>query len=222
MKNVNVDMLYSNGDSWAHGVELENVNDSFVNVIANNYKLPVINSSCPGSSNQRILRTTIEDLSRLLKQGKRPFVLISWTLPHRFELYSIDQQKFVTFSSPGSAADEDLGNLLWSKWSSDKTDVINFLTQVISLQSFFKQNNVSYFMTNVFKIVYELLDKTNIEIYQSQIDTVYYMYNLPLKVLLTPYINIAWGIDHPLKDGHAIIAKFLIEQIDIRYNLITV
>jgi hypothetical protein len=222
MKKINTDILYCNGDSWAHGVELEDVSDSFVNVIAAHYKLPVINSSLPGGSNHRILRTTIEDVSRLLKQGKSPFVLISWTLPHRFELFSVEKQKFVAFSSPGSAADDELGNILWSKWSSDKTDVINFLTQVISLQSFLKQNNVPYFMTNVFKVVYELLDKTDIELYQSQIDTTYYMYNLPFKVLLTPYINIEWGIEHPLKDGHAIIAKFLIEQIDIRYNLITV
>jgi hypothetical protein len=222
MKKVNIDTLYCNGDSWAYGAELEDVSDSFVNVISDHYKLPVVNSSWPGGSNHRILRTTIEDVSRLLKQGKSPFVLISWTLPHRFELFSVEQQKFVTFSSPGSAADEELGNILWSKWSSDKTDVINFLTQVISLQSFLKQNNVPYFMTNVFKVVYELLDKTDIELYQSQIDTTYYMYNLPFKVLLTPYINIKWGTDHPLKDGHAIIAKFLIEQIDIRYNLITV
>jgi hypothetical protein len=218
MKNINVDTLYCNGDSWAYGVELEDVSDSFVNVIAKNYKLPVINSSKPGGSNQRIVRTTIADVSKLLKDGKKPFVLISWTLPHRFELFNVDKQDFLTFSSPGSAADEELGNTIWSKWSSDKTDVINFLTQVISLQSFLKQNDIPYFMSNVFKVVYELLDREDIEVYQSQIDTNYYMYNLPFKVLLTPYINIKWGVDHPLKDGHSIIANFLIEQLNIRYK----
>jgi hypothetical protein len=218
MKNINVDTFYCNGDSWARGVELENSEDSFVNVLARNYNLPIINSACPGGSNQRILRTTIEDVSKLLMQNKKPFVLISWTLPHRFELYSTDRKEFVTFSSPNSAADIELGNTIWSKWASDKTDVINFLTQVIALQSFLKQNNIPYFMTNVFKIVYELLDKSEIELYQSQIDVDYYMYNLPLKVLLTPYINIEWGVDHPLKEGHSIIAKFLIEQINIRYS----
>lgn len=217
MKNINT--LYCNGDSWAYGVELEDVSDSFPNVIARHYNLPVINSSKPGGSNQRIVRTTVEDVSKLIKQGKQPFVLIAWTLPHRFELFSCDAKEFVTFSSPNSAADLELGNTIWSKWSSDKTDVINFLTQVICLQSFLKQNNVPYFMTNVFKVVYELLDREEIELYQSQIDTDYYMYNLPFKALLTPYINIKWGIDHPLKEGHAIIAKFLIEQIDIRYKL---
>jgi len=219
MKNINVDTLYCNGDSWTYGVELEDVSDSFPNVIARNYDLPVVNSSKPGGSNQRIVRTTVEDVSRLIKQGKKPFVLIAWTLPHRFELYSADKKEFVTFSSPNSAADIELGNVIWSKWSSEKTDVINFLTQVICLQSFLKQNDVPYFMTNVFKVVYELLDREEIELYQSQIDTDYYMYNLPFKALLTPYINIKWGVDHPLKDGHAIIAKFLIEQIDIRYKI---
>jgi hypothetical protein len=218
MKNINVDTLYANGDSWAYGAELSDKNDSFVNVISKNYNLPLMNSACPGGSNQRILRTTIENVSRLLQQGKTPFVIVAWTLPHRFELYSSEEKKFVTFSSPNSAADIDLGNLIWSKWSSDKTDVINFLTQVISLQSFLKQNNIPYFMTNVFKIVYELLDKSEIELFQSQIDVDHYMYNLPLKVLLTPYINIEWGADHPLTEGHAIIAKFLIEQINIRYS----
>lgn len=219
MKNINVDTLYCNGDSWAHGVELENTDDSFVNVVAKNYKLPVINSSRPGGSNQRILRTTIEDVSRLLIQDKKPFVLLAWTLPHRFELYSTDKKEFATFSSPNSAADEQLGNTIWSKWSSNKTDVINFLTQVISLQSFLKQNNIPYFMTNIFKIAYELLDDEKIKLYQSQIDTNFYMYNLPLNVLLTPYINIKWGIDHPLEEGHLIIAKFLIEQLNIRYKI---
>lgn len=219
MKNINVDILYCNGDSWAYGEELENTDDSFVNVVAKNYKLPVINSALPGGSNQRIIRTTIEDVSRLLIQGKKPFVLIAWTLPHRFELYSADKKEFVTFSNPNSSADEQLSNAIWSKWSSNKTDVVNFLTQVISLQSFLKQNNIPYFMTNVFKIVYELLDDEEIKLYQSQIDTNFYMYNLPLKVLLTPYINIKWGLEHPLEEGHLIIAKFLIEHLNIRYHL---
>lgn len=219
MKNINVDTLYCNGDSWAAGVELENVDDSFVNVLARNYKLPVINSSLPGGSNQRILRTTISDVSKLLLQGKKPFVLISWSLPHRFELYSTDKQEFVSFSNPDNNHDRELSNKIWSKWSSNKTDVINFLTQVVSLQSFLKQNNIPYFMSNVYKVVYELLDPEDIELYQSQIDTDLYMYNLPFKVLLTPYINISWGIDHPLTEGHLIIAKFLIEQINIRYAI---
>jgi len=219
MKSINVDTLYCNGDSWAYGEELSDKNDSFASVISKNYSLPLINSSCPGGSNQRILRTTIEDVSRLLKQGKKPFVLIAWSLPHRFELYSCDQKKFVTFSNPNGGPDPALANLIWSKWSSDKTDVINFLTQVISLQSFLKQNNIPYFMSNVFKVVYELLDREEIELYQSQIDTDFYMYNLPFKALLTPYINIKWGIDHPLEEGHSIIAKFLIEQINIRYKI---
>lgn len=221
MKKINIDILYCNGDSWAHGVELADVSKSFVNVIAKNYNLPVLNSSRPGGSNQRIVRTTIEDVSRLIKQGKKPFVLIAWSLPHRFELYNVEKKEYAIFSSPNSADDLELGNTIWTKWSTDKTDVINFLTQVICLQSFLKQNNIPYFMSNVFKVVYELLDRDEIELYQSQIDTDYYMYNLPFKALLTPYINIKWGIDHPLEEGHFIIAKFLIEQINIRYNINT-
>ena len=77
-------------------------------------------------------------------------------------------------------------------------------------------------MTNVFKVFYELLDTVDLAVYQSQIDTDYYMYSLPFTILLTPYINIEWGVDHPLKEGHSIIARFLIEQINIRYKLVTV
>lgn len=219
MKKINVDTLYCNGDSWSCGVELDDTSNSFPNIISKNYNLPIINSAKPGGSNQRILRTSIEDISKLIKQGKKPFVLISWTLTNRFELYDAIKNEYASFTSPDSAADIDLGRLIWSRWSTEKSDIINFLTQVISLQSFLKQNNIPYFMANVFKVVYELLDCEQIELYQSQIDTDFYMYNLPFKSLLTPYINIEWGVSHPLKEGHAIIAKFLIEQINIRYEI---
>lgn len=220
MKKITVDTLYSNGDSWTYGDELNNKDDCYVNLISKNYNLPLINNSLPGGSNERILRTTIQDVSTLLKQGKKPFVIVAWTLPHRFELFDTESDDFAVFAGPKFSKDPELGKLIWSRRSSDKSDVIMFLTQVISLQSFLKQNDIPYYMCNVFKILYELLDPKLLEIYQSQIDTNLYMYNLPFKVLLTPYINIKWGENfHPLSEGHCIIARFLIEQINIRYGI---
>lgn len=219
-------MLYCNGDSWAWGAELGDESEeyrsthAFPGLLSSHYNLPVINAATPGGSNQRIVRTTVEDVSRLLKSGQRPLVIIAWTLIHRFEFFGQEKQQWINFSSSIQGKEKQLAEKIWTEYSSDDTNVINFLTQVILLESFLKKNNVPYIMLNTFNTKTDLLNEDMMEILVSQIDLTYYMIRFALRHYVMNFPNINWGPgDHPLENGHELVAAFLKTHIDLRYIL---
>ena len=224
IKDVYADLIYCNGDSWACGDELSDSRDqrikkSFPGLLARDLNLSIVNSAIPGGSNHRTLRSTVEDLSRLLMEGKKPFALITWTFPHRFELYNKKEDKWVDFNNTEADGDMSIGNTIWSKFSTDKSDLLTMLTQVVLMESFLVRNNIPYFMVNIHSVNYRLLTKEEEFRYQSQINPDYYLGGLPLKELLLTYPTVKWGErGHPLEDGHKIVADFLNQHIRLRYN----
>ena len=126
---VDADVFYCNGDSWAFGDELDDtpsyrINNSFPGLIANDLNLPIINSATPGGSNHRTVRSTVEELSKMLRDGKKPFVFLTWTFPHRFEMYNKKENRWVDFNRPNAPGDLGIGDIIWSKFSTDKSDLI--------------------------------------------------------------------------------------------------
>lgn len=224
VKDIYTDLLYCNGDSWACGDELsddaeQRIKKSFPGLIADSLGIPIVNSAIPGGSNHRTLRSSVEDLSRLLMEGKKPFALITWTFPHRFELYSRKEDKWVDFNDTEAEGDMSIGNTIWSKFSTDRSDLLTMLTQVVLMESFLVKNNIPYFMVNIHSVNYRLLSKEEEFRYQSQINSNYCLGGLPLKELLLTYPTVKWGKrGHPLEAGHKIVADFLNQHIQLRYN----
>lgn len=240
---VEADVIYVAGDSWVHGSELidpksPGVLDHFDPVheeyrtrnfwpkqLANKYRLPVVDGSYPGAGNDRILRTTVRDVTMLRKQGRKPFVIVCWSQLHRFEL---PQQSEVwrPFVSP---AESDLPRCvtdIWREWTTDRTDLIKWLQQIILLDAFLKQNNILYFGTTVFKESYWQLEKyikhTELEAYSYQlstnVDLTKHMYNFSLEGILLQKSDILYGPGgHPLLKGHTVIADYIKEQLDTRF-----
>jgi hypothetical protein len=129
--------LYFNGCSFVYGGELENPKrDSFPNVIKRKLDCKILDDSENGSSNQRILRTT---LSRDLKGYT---AIIGFTSLYRTE-YHFDK------SGNKHRAWEKI--LIGGKYSqifkilTDEWLIMNFLNQVLALQNHFKYNDIPFF-----------------------------------------------------------------------------
>lgn len=82
-------MMLANGDSHSYGWKLNKGDTCFVQQVANYFDLPLNNQAWIGSSNQRILRTTKEELEKFTPK----FVLIGWTSWEREE-WLIDDEWF--------------------------------------------------------------------------------------------------------------------------------
>lgn len=225
-KEVSVDTLYCNGASWAWGQELGDESESYRNqhsfpgLLSQHYNLSLVNAAVPGASNQRILRTTVADISKLIAEGKKPFVLITWGLTHRFELYNNKTKSWAAFISPDNVDDKSLANKIWADYSSDYSDTIQFIHQIILLESFLKKNNVPYFMVYVHKFDPDsIIPQHELRVLKQQVDTNFIMNDISLQSLVRSYPNIKWGVDHPLEDGHQFLADFLQTHIDIRFNI---
>lgn len=76
-------ILYVNGDSNSAGAELTNLSNSWASIISSRLQSKLINQAKGGSSNDRILRTTIEFLDRSTDSDL--FVVIGWTSWEREE-----------------------------------------------------------------------------------------------------------------------------------------
>jgi hypothetical protein len=241
---VAVDSLYINGDSWAYGSELRDptaldiTNDfdpvhdawrrahNWTGHLARSYDLELVDSSWAGGSNDRILRTTISDVTRLLQQGKKPFVVIAWTQLQRFELFADGHWK--EFVGPSDASTPSIGFEIWEKYSSDYSDLMRYLQQVILLDAFLKVNNVPYFGTNVFRHNYAILEdharnpafKPYLYQLGKTVKLERHMYNYAISQILTAHLDVDYGAGgHPLERGHTIIADYLKAQLDQRFTI---
>jgi hypothetical protein len=240
---VNVDMLYITGDSWVHGSELidpkrtditdhfDQVHDSYriknfwPKLLADKYNLPVVTGAYPGASNDRILRTTVRDVIMLRKHGRTPFVIVCWSQLHRFELPEPNEE-WRSFVSPAEGHLPKCITDLWSNWSTDQADVIKWCQQLILLDAFLKQSNISYFGSTVFKDTYSQLEKLiktpALEAYAYQLDTSVnlskHLYNFSLESILLQKSNIAYGPGgHPLVNGHIELANYFKDQLDSKF-----
>jgi hypothetical protein len=77
-------ILYVNGDSHSTCV-YGSAGTSFAEQLAKKFSLQLINQSLPGGSNQRIIRTSLEDLQSLVPADT--VVLIGWSSFERAEWY---------------------------------------------------------------------------------------------------------------------------------------
>ena len=90
---MNYDCILINGCSYsapaAHRV--------YGDFLAEHFGAPLVNLALDGSSNQRLLRTSIEELTRLKKEYQNPLVVVGWTFIRRLEVwYQGTHQKLIS------------------------------------------------------------------------------------------------------------------------------
>jgi hypothetical protein len=147
--------IYINGCSWTYGDGLENPEQE--NFSVNLKKIygadECINDSQRGGSNDRIARTTINFLLANKDHWDDLLVVIGWSCPHRTEFWSdmqsewewINQYRQGERSEKGLKARAYYGTI----WNETQA-FTNYYMNVITLQSFFKANNIKYFMFRSF------------------------------------------------------------------------
>ena len=247
-QTINVDCLYVNGDSWVRGSELidptSDVTDHFDHVheqyrmkhqwgklLADSLGLEFIDGSMAGGSNDYILRTTVKDVSQLRREGRRPLVIVAWSQLQRFELpIGPDGSLYHALVTPANSDNPKAALEIWSKFSSDRSDLVRWLGHIILLDSFLKVNGINYFGTTVFASPYRILEsfiKTkDFEPYLYQLATNVnlhrHMLNFSLESILLQYDAVAYGPGgHPLAEGHVLLAKYLQAQLEQRYTIKT-
>lgn len=79
-KMLNIDCLIANGDSYSAPI-------GWPEQLASRLDVTCYNLSVIGSSNDRILRTTIESVEKYISQNLKPYVIIGWSFIQRTEIW---------------------------------------------------------------------------------------------------------------------------------------
>lgn len=244
-KSITADCLYVAGDSWTHGSELMNPNGNLDDVfapvhethrrthywprlVANHLGLELIDGSYPGAGNDRMLRTCIYDVSQLLDQGRRPFVIVSWTQLHRFELPEPPEGLFYySFVSPRDGNLPNVAKDIFKAWSFDRTDVTRWLQQILCMDYFIKANSLGYITTTVFRDIYRLFEEHTTDAYfkpyvnqiKRHVNFNRHFLQISMQTYLAQQENVTYGPGgHPLEHGHQLLAEQFISQINNKFQ----
>jgi hypothetical protein len=239
---IDADCLYVNGCSWTWGSELRDpaypsianefdpvhedyrLKHAWPNQVGFYLGLPVVNGSEPGSSNQRMLRTTILDVGDLVAQGRKPLVIIAWSQLQRFELFDMKNNSYRQFVGAGDPNLPGFALDLWTKWSTSRSDLYRWLEQMTLLDSWFRQRQINYVYIPAFKEVLDALDdykeESLVMSYLKGWNREQNLAPISLNQVLSSYTYISYGRGgHPLQNGHKLISNYVKAQIDIRFKI---
>jgi hypothetical protein len=202
-------MIYFNGDSHTHGIEL-NAEQRFSNIVACYFNHSVINDAKIGASNDRILRTT----KQYLETNKPDLIVIGWTSWEREE-WNHQGQYYDVNSSGHDDLPADL-ELQYKKWVSNQN------ADSLKIKSDYWHNQIYNFHSELleskqphlfFNCMYNFFDADVRDWHNCHIDAYdtkksYYWH---LKQL--GYETDAWY--HYKDDGHLAWAKLLIDKIKL-------
>ena len=104
------EILYANGDSFTHGMEILGNNNVSEENKYHAYPMQItdklnignnVNSALPGAPNEWIARTTILDLLKLKQEGQdlsKVFVIVGWSGINRLEITAKEEIKMLNNS----------------------------------------------------------------------------------------------------------------------------
>jgi hypothetical protein len=174
------DCLLVNGDSYSaptHG-------PVYANALGKELGVPVTNLARDGSSNDRILRSTIEKVIELKEENKNPLVIIGWSFVRRLEVWYYGNNENVIKMIPDCINVPDhakpkfvtLNNLInWNAATIEQKCLLN--------EDLFVHKQLTDFYTNIY-----LLGNT-----LNQLEVSWFMFsgarNVDLPVHCFPYIE---------------------------------
>lgn len=209
--------ILTNGDSFTYGDELVNLASAWPYVLANKINASVVNLGEPGSSNDSIIRRTLDYLINP-DNIKPDVVIIGWSSAGRSE---IADESGVWDTWPGSMEIPHY-SVAWrstlseyiSKYHSPEYYNKKYFQQVLLFQTFLKSQNIKYLMLNTrYRDYYRKVNFNEIEWYNSAID----------KSLFIEFDSggmVDWADKCPkgdrghfLEDGHQIVSEKIYEHI---------
>ena len=194
---------YVNNDNWDIGFD-----ERWSKLLSKKLEIEEINEAQHGGSNDRIIRMTIDWCSNNKSKLKDTLFVIGWTSFNRFEFWDNFLNRFVQVSN-GEPTHNDRDdkrlqlyvNQYWKERHNDLETYDKLLRKVISLQSFFKSNNLSFLFVdaigNQIKIIKEhryesFVDKKHWWNYDEQVNS---FSDLAFKLD-------SFGIDYNDGEGH--------------------
>lgn len=150
-------MLYANGDSFTFGTGVDQ-QYTWPALLAGKLNIELVNDAVPGGSNYRIVRTTLDFLSR----HKPKLVVIAWSSYLRFELPSQNARptSITNLEYNGQPIIQVQPN--YNKYRSEDLHIVdsfykninqewlmdNYLNQVLLLQNYLKYSKIQYVFVN--------------------------------------------------------------------------
>jgi len=223
------DAIIVNGDSYSarngkHRVYSDYLKDAF--------NIPVVNISAAGSSNDRITRSTIEQVIKTTDQFVNPLVIVGWSFIRRIEVWyygskpsvlnrCYDNLNFATLDwllNQGEATLEQ--KCLVNEDLFVHKQLMDFYTQVYLLSQFLKNNNRTYFFfsaaknceipINCFPAI-EQLEQVQAVVNDPSIFSLHDFYIMDWAFKNDPDCNKVTG--HLSENGHEKFSMFLLEKI---------
>ena len=124
------DCLLVNGDSYSAADTRFPVYADHLSKILG---VPLYNISVAGSSNDRILRSTIQKSHELLSSHQSPLVIVGWSFLHRIEIWYHGSNEAIISKSPDQMSEHSQLRFLTLDWIPDKEidiETKKFLTSV--------------------------------------------------------------------------------------------
>lgn len=221
--------LYVNGCSFCWGANLKDrENEAFSFLLQKELGCTLINDSKGGSSNQEILRRTLNtDLDDC-------FVIIGWTGIFRYEYCEniTDLAKKTIHYKWQGVLPSGTKNYNWPIEPIDWY-VVNFMNQVLALQNYLKYKNIPFFFFLSFEQIQEIMwdsqdpktHKKNISYnfnrYYKHIDKKTFPSLFNKDLIWTNYVDYTEGNGfnrsggHPDKDNHREWADYLKESCNL-------
>lgn len=226
---INYDAIIVNGDSYS---AVDYRHRVYSDYLADKLNIPVINISAVGSSNDRITRSTIEQIIKTSDQFTNPLVIVGWSFIRRIEVWyygkntnilnrGYDNLNFVTLEWLINAGEATLEQkCLINDDLFVHKQLMDFYTQVYLLSQFLKNNNCAYFFfsaakncevpINCFPAI-EQLEQVQAVSRDPSIFNLHSFYIMDWALQNDPDCNKTTG--HLSNDGHKKFSEFLLEKL---------
>lgn len=220
--NVEVSHLVVNGCSYSYCFNLENPKENgWPALLANKLNVPIVNLSETGSSNDAILRRSLEYFHKDKKTNSKPLYIIGWTGSTRREEYyrDLNETLFVSLKTENNPFEKFLVEQLCTEaFVYYEQKKLMYWSSLIDLC---KLNNIPYVMTDFIPFLEterQLLQERFPEFYDYVIND---YYNLP-NVRDSMYDNkdkYLMQCGHYNKEGNKVLADFFYDEILKRYTI---
>ena len=204
-------MILTIGDSFTYGAELANrEHDAWPYVLARKLNLNVDNLACPGGSNDRMFRITVD---RVVQKNYK-LVIIGWTEPSRLDLMFNGEELQITSASYHYHARFPWIKQYYAEHYDLRHATQTWLAQVLALQDFLKQREQKYVFVSMNGQWDEYYYKNlNLEHMANAVDREHYL-GWPQEGFTHWQDNAPIGSSgHPLELGHQRIADKIYEHI---------
>lgn len=180
----------------------------------------VYNLAVNSGSNDRVLRTTLYEVSKLIQESNvEIFVVIGWSGAARREFF-IDNEwlQVVPYHEQSNKKLDKLNHIYREVAWNELECSVRFFTEVVALQGFLEVNSIPYLFFDAISPAKELIitGGNMVEPYLNQINELRYMnlqnINGCMADILRKEVPV-WNGRHPSPDGHKYWANLLFDYI---------